>query len=207
MGSPGNLRLIGAVRPAISLNFDAIAPILTGPATGDIVRETMTSAPIPTNDAERLQALRELLILDTPPEERFDRIVSFAANEFDMSMAALSLVDQHRQWFKSSVGLNVCETSRRDSFCAHVVALEAPMVVRDAVADERFFDNPLVAGGPRIRFYAGAPLVLPGGHIAGSLCVLDDRPRQFDATDLSILAALRDLALAELIGQGHVDDA
>ncbi|MDB6001857.1 MAG: putative sensor protein [Rhizobacter sp.] len=159
----------------------------------------MKPAPIPANDAERLDALRRLLILDTPPEERFDRIVNFAAEEFDMPMAQLSLVDEHRQWFKARVGMSLCQTARAESFCGHVVELTEGLVVEDATLDERFFDNPLVTGEPYVRFYAGAPLVLPCGNIVGALCVLDRRPRTFDAMDRAILHSLRDLAMTELL--------
>lgn len=168
----------------------------------------MTPAPIPADDDLRLQALHALLILDTPPEERFDRLVSFVAEEFDVPMALVSLVDSDRQWFKARVGLDAAETCRRDSFCGH--ALQVPprvLVVENALLDARFADNPLVLGPPHIRFYAGAPLTLPGGFVAGTLCVIDTRPRQFDVTDLVILGAVRDLVVAELIQQGHAQPA
>src|SRR6201996_4661033 len=124
----------------------------------------MIPAPIPTDEAQRLQALREMLILDTPPEERFDRVVRFAADEFDMPIVLVSLVDAKRQWFKARVGLDVCETDRESSFCGHAIVQPQILIVEDALADERFHDNPLVVGDPRIRFYAGAPLRLPNGH-------------------------------------------
>lgn len=158
----------------------------------------MISAPIPSDEAERLAALRALLILDTPPEERFDRIVQFAASEFDMPMALISLVDGDRQWFKARVGLDACETSREVSFCAHAVSSRRMLLVEDALKDPRFFDNPLVLADPHIRFYAGSPLVLRSGAIVGTLCVLDTRERTLDAVDRSILDSLRALAVAEL---------
>ena len=158
----------------------------------------MISAPIPSDEAERLAALRALLILDTPPEERFDRIVQFAASEFDVPMALISLVDDDRQWFKARVGLDACETSREVSFCAHAVSSRQMLLVEDALKDPRFFDNPLVLADPHIRFYAGSPLVLRSGAIVGTLCVLDTRERTLDAVDRSILDSLRALAVAEL---------
>ncbi|TFW19232.1 GAF domain-containing protein [Massilia arenosa] len=158
----------------------------------------MQAAPIPATDQDRLAALRALLILDTPPEERFDRIIGFAAHEFDVPIALLSLVDEQRQWFKARVGLDVCETPRDISFCGHAIAAPDIMVVEDAAQDERFADNPLVTGEPRIRFYAGAPLQLPNGHAVGTLCLIDRAPRRLDTTELAILASLRDLVLEEL---------
>src|SRR5579859_5099852 len=106
----------------------------------------MIPAPIPTDDERRLRALRELLILDTPPEDRFDRVVQFAADEFDMPIVLVSLVDAKRQWFKARVGLDACETDRESSFCGHAIAQPQIMVVEDSHADERFHDNPLVTG-------------------------------------------------------------
>jgi GAF domain-containing protein len=162
----------------------------------------MISADIPANEAQRLQALRELLILDTPPEERFDRIVQFAADEFDVPMALISLVDSDRQWFKARIGLAACETGRDESFCAHALHGPGLLLVEDALRDERFADNPLVTGGPHIRFYAGAPLVLRSGAIVGTLCVIDREARRFDAVDRSILESLRLLVVSELEGEG-----
>ena len=162
----------------------------------------MKPAPIPENEKERLAALHALLILDTPPEQRFDRITAFAASEFDVPIALISLVDENRQWFKSKFGLDVCETSRDLAFCAHALQSTEPLIVPNALDDERFFDNPLVAGPPHIRFYTGAPLVLPSGVIAGTLCLIDTQARELDATDLAILETLRDLAVIELIEQG-----
>ncbi len=161
----------------------------------------MIPAPIPTDDTRRLQALRELLILDTPPEERFDRVVQFAADEFEMPMVLVSLVDARRQWFKARVGLQACETDRETSFCGHAILQPAILVVEDALADERFHDNPMVVGEPNVRFYAGAPLQLPGGEIVGTLCMIDRRPRTLDAVDLAIFASLRELVVSELISQ------
>ena len=161
----------------------------------------MVPAPIPSNEHERLQALRELLILDTPPEERFDRIVRFAADEFDVPIALISLIDSERQWFKARVGLDACETGRDISFCGHAVHAGELLMVENALCDPRFFDNPLVAGAPHIRFYAGAPLRLRSGAIVGTLCVIDTRERRLDAVDRSILESLRELAVAELDGE------
>jgi GAF domain-containing protein len=138
-------------------------------------------------------------VLDTPPEERFDRIVQFAAEEFDVPIALVSLVDAERQWFKARVGMDVCETARDISFCGHAIVQSDLFVVEDAADDERFADNPAVAGPPYVRFYAGAPLRLPQGAIVGTLCMVDHRPRTLDELDRAILASLRDLVVAELV--------
>lgn len=158
----------------------------------------MQPAPIPDNEQARLAALYELLILDTPPEERFDKIARFAADEFDVPIVLITLVDTERQWFKASVGLAVCETARDISFCGHAIMRPDIMVVPDALDDPRFADNPLVTGEPHIRFYAGAPLALPSGARLGTLCLIDRRPRTLDALELGILGTLRDLAVMEL---------
>ena len=155
-------------------------------------------APLPQNEKKRLQALRDLVLLDTPPEERFDRISAFAASEFGVPMALVSLVDQDRQWFKSNFGLEVRETPRDVSFCGHAIAQPAPLVVHDALDDPRFSDNPLVIGHPFVRFYAGAGLRLPYGQVVGTFCVLDRRPRSFDRLDVAVLCGLRDLVVEEL---------
>ena len=162
---------------------------------------TMTPAPLQSDDEQRLQALRALLILDTPPEERFDRVVRFAADEFEMPIVLVSLVDASRQWFKARVGLDVCETDREPSFCGHAIAEAGILVVENALEDPRFHDNPLVVGPPDIRFYAGAPLRLPGGATVGTLCMIDRRPRTLDAVDLAIFGSLRDLVVSELVAQ------
>jgi GAF domain-containing protein len=162
----------------------------------------MIAAPTPSDDTQRLQALRELLILDTPPEERFDRVVQFAADEFEMPIVLVSLVDRSRQWFKARVGLDVCETDRETSFCGHAIVKPELFVIENALADERFADNPLVVGDPLIRFYAGAPLQLPTGEIVGTLCMIDRKPRTLDEVDRAIFGSLRDLVVGELAGQG-----
>lgn len=155
--------------------------------------------PKPANEAERLAALRELLILDTEPEERFDRITLFARREFDVPIALVSLVDEERQWFKSRFGMDVCETPRSIAFCSHTILEQHHLVVENTLMDLRFAENPLVKGPTGIRFYAGAPLRLPSGHSVGSLCILDTRPRTMDRIDLSILSSLRDLVVEELV--------
>jgi phosphoribosyl 1,2-cyclic phosphodiesterase len=149
-------------------------------------------APIPENEAARLTTLRALDLLDTEPEERFDRITRVATALFNVPMATITLVDEGRQWFKSCQGTAGREDPRDASFCAHVVSSREPMIVEDTLSDERFADNPLVLGGPRIRFYAGYPLMLDDGNCIGTLCLLDTRPHTLKEPDLK---QLRDLAL------------
>ncbi|WP_119157815.1 GAF domain-containing protein [Caldimonas tepidiphila] len=158
----------------------------------------MLPAPIPDDETERLAALHRIMLLDTPPEERFDRLVEFAAHELDMPIALISLLDEGRQWFKSRVGVSLAETPRDISFCAHTILGEELLVIEDASEDERFADNPLVTGEAHIRFYAGAPLKSPSGHKVGTLCVLDTRPRRLDHIERATLEALRDLIGSEL---------
>lgn len=167
----------------------------------------MHAAPYPANEAERLAALHALLILDTPPEQRFDRIAAFAAAEFDVPIVLLTLLDAERQWFKARVGLALCETGRDISFCGHAILQPDILVVPDALEDPRFADNPLVTGAPHIRFYAGAPLQMADGMRLGTLCLIDRRPRTLDALELGILATLRDLAVMELAGAAVADHA
>lgn len=159
----------------------------------------MLPAPRPADDEDRLDALRRLLVLDTPPEERFDRIAAFAANEFDVPIALVSLVDEDRQWFKARVGLDMCETARDISFCGHAITSDEVMVVFDTLNDPRFVDNPMVLGEPAIRFYAGAPLKMPTGQRVGTLCLIGKTPRTYDEVDRAIHLALRDLVVEELL--------
>ena len=162
----------------------------------------MQAPPIPLDETRRLQALTTLCILDTLPEERFDRITRLACRAFDVPIALVSLVDRDRQWFKSKQGLPACQTSRRISFCGHAISQEGPFVIEDACQDTRFADNPLVVGDPHIRFYAGQPIHGPDGSRIGTLCIIDRRPRTFAAEDKAMLADLaamidRELSLIE----------
>lgn len=161
----------------------------------------MIPAPIPHGETERLLALHKLMLLDTPPEERFDRVVRFAAEQLDMPIALVSLVDGHRQWFKSRIGLDAPEMNREISFCGHAILKPELFVIEDASRDPRFEDNPLVTGAPHIRFYAGAPLSSPSGQHIGTLCVIDTVSRKLGVVELSILAALRDLVNATIAGK------
>ncbi len=161
----------------------------------------MLSPPIPANETSRIAALRELLLLDTPPEQRFDKLVDFAASEFAMPIVLFSLVDSDRQWFKAKFGLEACSTSRDISLCGHAILQDGVFMVPDALEDERFADNPLVTGPPHLRFYAGAPLILPSGEAIGTLCLIDTVPRELDDIDRLMLESLRDLLLEEVVAQ------
>ena len=145
----------------------------------------------PVEESRRLQALHQLEILDTAPEERFDRITRLAARFFGVPIALISLIDHDRQWFKSRNGLQVAQTSREVSFCGHAILHDETLVVPDALADDRFADNPLVLSEPRLRFYAGHPIVAPDGSPVGTLCLIDHAPRLFGAAQIK---ALRDMA-------------
>jgi diguanylate cyclase len=146
---------------------------------------------LPHDEAARQAALDELGLLDTVPEALYDDIVLLAAQICGTPIGLISLVDSQRQWFKASVGLSARETSRDAAFCAHaIVAESAVFVVEDAALDLRFRDNPLVTGEPRIRFYAGAPVVSPSGHALGTVCVIDTVPRVLSAAQLCALMAL-----------------
>ncbi|NIV76045.1 MAG: GAF domain-containing protein, partial [Gammaproteobacteria bacterium] len=140
-------------------------------------------ARLPENEAERIRSLRRCSILDTEPEERFDRYTRIAAGLFNVPIALVSLIDTERQWFKSRHGLEATETHRDMAFCAHAILGDDVLHVPDALQDARFADNPLVTRDPRIRFYAGIPLTLADGSRAGTLCLLDHRPRCLDESD------------------------
>ena len=152
----------------------------------------------PATEAERLAALGRYAVVDTPPESAFDQLTAIVAQLLDMPIALVSLVTADRQWFKSSHGLAAKETSRVVSFCGHVVADDATLVVENALDDERFVDNPLVTEDPNIRFYAGAPLRTPDGHVLGTLCVIDRTPRALTPQQLELLEALAEQTMAQL---------
>ena len=143
-----------------------------------------------TIEIERLKAIRDLKLLDTPAERDFDELVYLAAHICDVPISLMSIVDADRQWFKASVGLAVRETSRRVSFCAHAIQQRDLFIVEDATRDNRFAENPLVTGDPGIRFYAGMPLVLPDGNAIGTLCAIDIVPITLTETQESALVVL-----------------
>lgn len=146
---------------------------------------------VPVDEVQRLAALHAMNALFTPAEERFDRLTRLASCALDMPYAMVSLVDRDALWFKSAHGLPITECNREISFCGHAVLADATFVVEDASTDLRFLDNPLVAGDPNLRAYAGCPLHAEDGSRVGTLCVLGDKPRSFSVTHLQVL---RDLA-------------
>ena len=158
----------------------------------------MKEAEIPENEEERLRSLRRLDVLDTPEEEVFDRITRIASAVFGMPISLVSLIDEERQWFKSRVGLDATETPRNISFCGHAIHTDVPLIVPDATKDDRFADNPLVTGELGLRFYAGVPLRIADGARLGTLCIIDQKPRQFSADEIAILSDLAGIAVREL---------
>lgn len=152
----------------------------------------------PVNEKQRLETLQSLKLLDTEPEDRFDRVTRLAKGLFGTPIVLVSLVDAGRQWFKSRQGLEATETPRDISFCAHAILEDRTLVVNDARNDDRFSDNPLVTSDPFIRFYAGYPLSAPDGTKAGTLCIIDREPREMSKEDLTLLRELGQMVEEEL---------
>ncbi len=155
-------------------------------------------APSPVDESARLADLLSYDVLDTGPDPAFDEIARLAADICGTPMAFVSLVDRDREYFKAAHGSDLREAPRSTSFCGHAIATTGLFVVEDAVDDPRFAGNPNVVGGARVRFYAGAPLVTPGGHSIGMLCVKDIRPRSLDAHQRRALAVLAHQVAAQL---------
>jgi diguanylate cyclase (GGDEF)-like protein/PAS domain S-box-containing protein len=155
--------------------------------------EALQACRAPPDEADRIKALRRLGLLDTPPAESFDRFTRLAARAVDVPIALISLVDDTRQWFKSRYGLDLVQTPREVSFCAHAVLERQPLLVRDATLDPRFVRNSLVTGAPHIRAYLGIPIFTLDGHVIGTLCAIDRRPRNFDHQDVEALSDLAKL--------------
>jgi len=143
----------------------------------------MQAPSIPVDETQRLLSLHSLRLLDTAEEERYDRITRMAQRMFGIDICLVSLVDAHRQWFKSKTGLATCETTREISFCGHAILHDDVFVVEDASRDKRFADNPLVDGAPYVRFYAGYPIQSPEGHRIGTLCLVHSEPRRLSAAE------------------------
>ncbi len=159
----------------------------------------MPKAELPPHESRRLANLREYQILDSPQEQGFDDLVRLAAYVCNTPTALISLIDSERQWFKAKVGMEASETDRDQAFCAHAILdPQQPLIVNDASQDPRFADNPLVQGEPQIRFYAGIPLVSPEGHGLGTLCVIDQKPRNLTSEQIRQLEALAHQVVAQL---------
>src|SRR5215469_351708 len=158
---------------------------------------------IATNEAKRLKVLWQYDVLDTVPEEVFDDLTELAARICEAPIALISLVDENRQWFKSKVGISVNETSRDISFCAHAIRQHELFIIPDATQDLRFAKNPLVTSDPKIRFYAGAPLITPDGHALGTLCVIDKVPRELRPEQKQALRVLARRVMTQLELRRH----
>jgi signal transduction histidine kinase len=150
----------------------------------------MPAAPIPQNEPSRLATLRRYSIVDSLSAPEFDDASALAALICGTPVSLVSLIDQDRQWFKAKTGTDLSETPRSQSFCAHILTDSKTLVVPDAQQDPRFADNPLVTGAPNVRFYAGAPIVAPNGHILGTVCVLDVQPRNLSPQQITALESL-----------------
>lgn len=150
------------------------------------------------HEAARLDALASMDVLDTPPEESFDRITRLTRQIFNVPMATITLIDGHRQWFKSCQGLEVSETPRAPAFCNYAIQQTRPLIVPDTLCDSRFRDNIFVTGAPHLRFYAGAQLRSEDGYAIGTLCAMDNKPRNFDKAQLATLVDLAAIVTGEL---------
>ena len=158
----------------------------------------MQEPAIPVDEEFRISTLRDLNLLDTPAEERVDRLTRVTKRLFDVPRVLISLIDTDRQWFKSGVGVNLMETPRSISFCGHTILDREIFVVTDTHLDHRFADNPLVTNEPHIRFYAGRPISATNGQAIGTLCILDRNPRSFDPVDSRLLNDLAELIEKEI---------
>jgi GAF domain-containing protein len=154
--------------------------------------------PVPVSEKKRLKVLWQYDVLDTMPEEVFDDLTELAARICDAPIALITLVDENRQWFKAKVGVTINETSRDISFCGHAISQTDLFIVPDATKDKRFSNNPLVVSDPKIRFYAGAPLITPDGHALGTLCVIDNKPRELRPAQKQALRVLARHVMTQL---------
>jgi len=157
-------------------------------------------------ETRRLKVLWQYDVLDTVPEEVFDDLTELAARICEAPIALISLIDEDRQWFKSKVGVTLNETSRDISFCAHAMKQQDLFIIPDATKDLRFANNPLVTSDPKIRFYAGAPLITPDGHALGSLCVIDKVPRELRLDQQQALRVLARHVMTQLELRRHAKD-
>jgi PAS domain S-box-containing protein len=158
----------------------------------------MSDASVSSVEARRLAALRALQILDTDAEEAFDHIAELATKIFNVPISQVSLVDEHREWFKACCGLPERQGDRQSAFCAHTILDNRVLVVEDTTADDRFRQNPSVTGSPGVRFYAGASLRVPSGLRIGAMCIKDYRPRSFSDAEALMLERLASLVMVEM---------
>lgn len=160
-------------------------------------------APLHKNEAKRIKVLWQYDVLDSVPEEVFDELADLAGLICGAPIALISLVDENRQWFKAKIGLTINETSRDVSLCAHAILQDELFIIADATRDKRFKNNPLVTAGPKIRFYAGMPLVTPDGHALGTLCVIDKVPRNLTKDQKQALRVLARHVMTQLELRRH----
>jgi GAF domain-containing protein len=160
-------------------------------------------APTPKNEKKRLEVLWQYEVLDTVPEQVFDELTELAAYICESPVALITLVDEKRQWFKSRLGVDIKETSRDVSFCGHTILQQNVLVIPDTAKDKRFAKNPLVVSEPKIRFYAGAPLITPDGHALGTLCVLDKKPHKLSPDQMRALEILSRHVMTQLELRRH----
>lgn len=159
------------------------------------------------DERRRQEALEELGILDTPRDERVDRVARLAKEMFGVPMVSVSLIDRDRQWRKTEIGLGGSEAPRQDSFCDYTVRQDRTVIIEDATTTDIFADNPFVIGDPHLRFYAGHPLHAPGGEPIGTLCVLDTKPHTLTEAQLGLLRDLAFWVQAELANDAELDHA
>ena len=160
--------------------------------------ETKYTIPIPKDEKQRLAALDRYDILDTAPEESFDTIVRLASHVCGAPMALMVLIDKGRQWFKAKVGVRIKQTPRSSAICAHTIMKRQLLVIPDLRRDRQFMANPLVVSGPKLRFYAGAPLITPDNRAIGTICVMDKVPRKLSSQQKKDLMAMSRLIMTQL---------
>jgi diguanylate cyclase (GGDEF)-like protein len=182
------------------------------PAADDLMLGSTDSRAGELREDQRLAALDNYDILDTPNEEAFDRVTRLTRHIFDVPMSTISLIDGHRQWFKSRQGFDACETSLDAALCNFTIHETAPLIIPDTLADPRYSNHPAVIGTPHVRFYAGTQLRAPGGHAIGTLCAFDDRPHVIAPAQIDRLQDLADVVISELelrmlVKQDHLTGA
>jgi excisionase family DNA binding protein len=197
--TPGGHRRVRRSAVLSLLEERTSVPSMPGVAMSHELRpERCPTYPVPPDEGARLRAIGRTGLLDTAPEAAFDRITWLASLIAGTPVSLISLLTAQRQWFKSRRGFDSADTPREWAICNHAILGPDLMMIEDAREDERFRHNPLVNGGPRIRFYAGCPLHTPDGFAIGTLCVVDSTPRRLDATQKEGLRALAEIAEDEI---------